>query len=69
MSDQTAAGQAAPAAAPSDVTISPDERRVLQDLATRVAEIAARPIEQAKRELWYQHNALQPTRPLIFCDP
>jgi hypothetical protein len=69
MSDQTAAGLAAPAATPTDISISVDERKVLQDLAARVAEVASSPIEQAKRELWYKHNALGPTRPLIFCDP
>lgn len=49
--------------------ISPDERETLRKLAGRVAELAARPIEQEKRDLWRRHNALQPTRPLIFCDP
>jgi hypothetical protein len=38
-------------------------------LAAQVAELAARPIEQEKRDLWHQHNGLEPTRPLIFCDP
>ena len=31
--------------------------------------MAARPIEDEKRKLWYRHNALEPTRPVIFCDP
>jgi hypothetical protein len=44
------------------------EREVLRRLAGKKAELAARPIEQEKRELWYRHNALQPTRPLILCD-
>jgi hypothetical protein len=48
--------------------ISPADRAVLRPLAARVAELAARPIEDAKRELWYQHNALEATRPLVFCD-
>ncbi len=52
-----------------DALISPYERAVLRQLAGQVAELAARPIEQEKRELWYRHNALQPTRPLVFCDP
>jgi hypothetical protein len=69
MSDQSAASLAAPATVSMDISISPDDRRVLHDLAAHVAEVAARPIEQTKRELWYQHNALRPTRPLIFCDP
>jgi hypothetical protein len=42
---------------------------ILRELAKQVAELAARPIEQEKRDLWYQHNALEPTRPLVFCDP
>lgn len=49
--------------------ISPHDRNILQDLAVRVAELAARPVEQEKRELWYRHNALMPTRPVIFCSP
>jgi hypothetical protein len=51
------------------LTISPPERAVLRDLAAQVAELAARPIEQEKRDLWYRHNALERTRPVIFCDP
>lgn len=50
-------------------SISRHDRLVLRDLATRVAELAARPVEADKRELWYRHNALEPTRPLVFCDP
>jgi len=49
--------------------ISKQDREVLRRLAGQVAELAARPIEQEKAELWYQHNNLEPTRPLIFCDP
>ena len=51
------------------LTISAADRAILRRLAAQVAELAARPMEQEKRDLWYQHNALQPTRPLIFCDP
>lgn len=53
----------------TDLTISAKDRENLRRLASQVAEMAARPIEQEKRTLWYQHNALEPTRPLIFCDP
>ncbi len=48
---------------------SPEEKAVLRSLARQVAELAARPIEAEKRALWTRHNALQSTRPLIFCDP
>jgi hypothetical protein len=43
--------------------------QTLRTLAAHVAELSARPIEKEKESLWRQHNALAPTRPLIFCDP
>jgi hypothetical protein len=49
--------------------IRPPERDTLRRLAGEVAGLAARPIERDKRQLWTKHNALEPTRPLIFCDP
>ncbi len=49
--------------------ISDRDKELLRTLAKKVAEIAARPIESEKRKLWYQHNDLEDTRPLIFCDP
>jgi hypothetical protein len=54
---------------PAALTISPAERATLRRLAANVAELAARPIEGKKRDLWYRHNALEVTRPVIFCDP
>ncbi len=54
---------------PQFFAISPKESQVLRRLAGQVAELAARPIEEEKRRLWYAHNSLQPTRPVIFCDP
>lgn len=54
---------------PATFVVSQAERAVLRRLAGQVAEIAARPIENEKRDLWYRHNALEATRPLIFCDP
>ncbi len=45
------------------------DRRILRDLAAQVAEIAARPVMAEHRELWYRHNQLEATRPLILCDP
>jgi hypothetical protein len=52
-----------------DTPITPKERNILRRLASQVAELATRPIEQEKRDLWLRHNALEATRPLIFCDP
>ena len=48
---------------------SREEKDCLRTLALRVAELAARPVEQEKRREWHRHNALQPGRPLVFCDP
>ena len=45
------------------------DRLILRELAKQVAELAERPVEKEKRELWYRHNALESTRPLVFCDP
>ncbi len=45
------------------------DRQVLRELAVRVAEIASSESEREKAALWRAHNDLQPTRPLIFCDP
>ena len=45
-----------------EVSISPADRDVLRGLAERVARLAARPAEAAKRELWYAHNDLKSTQ-------
>lgn len=53
----------------SGIEISSKDRQILRKLAGRVAELAARPIESEKRELWTRHNDGEAGRPLIFCDP
>jgi len=53
----------------TDSVIVDNDRRILRSLAAKMAELAARPIEGEKRELWYAHNDLIPVRPLVFCDP
>lgn len=52
-----------------DLTVSKTDRDVLHRLATRVADMASKPEQDEKRLLWYRHNALEATRPLVFCDP
>ncbi|MHB8279495.1 MAG: hypothetical protein ACYDIA_17855 [Candidatus Humimicrobiaceae bacterium] len=49
--------------------IEQDDRKILKTLAKRVAEIAADPIQDEKRNLWYCHNELKDTRPIILCYP
>ena len=53
----------------TDIKVSPKDKRILQALAYRQQEISERQIEQEKRDLWYRHNSLELTRPVIFCDP
>ncbi len=51
------------------VSVSAADRDTLRSLAARLAELASRPSEAEKRELWYAHNALRPVRPLVLADP
>jgi hypothetical protein len=69
MSDQTVAGLNTRGTSADILALSQRDGAILRELASRVAELAARPIEEEKRQLWYRHNALEQTRPLIFCDP
>ncbi len=46
-----------------------NDKAILRRLAGQVAELAARPVEDEKRKLWYAVNSLQKVRPLIFCSP
>jgi hypothetical protein len=49
--------------------IDKDDKTVLRELAAEVAEIASRPEQLQKRQLWKKHNSLEETAPLTFCDP
>jgi hypothetical protein len=42
--------------------------KIIRDLAARVAEIAALPVQEEKRRLWRKLNALQPERPMVMID-
>jgi len=50
-------------------TITGPEKTILRDLARRVAEIAALPEMQERREFWRKHNAVEESRPAIFINP
>ncbi len=52
-----------------DFYIDEWEKNILRELGKRVAELAAKPCQQEKIQLWKDHNDLKQTRPLIFCDP
>jgi len=51
------------------MSVSERDRKIVRDLARRVAEIAAMPVMVERRELWTRHNRLEPTRPLILVFP
>jgi hypothetical protein len=41
---------------------------IIRELAARVAEIAALPVQEDKRALWRKLNALEPVRPMVMMD-
>lgn len=50
------------------MSIPQRDRAVLRDLAKELAEIAALPVQQEKIELWKRLNALDPVRPMVWCN-
>jgi len=52
-----------------DDSISQKDRQTIRDLAEKVAEIAALPIQAEKIRLWTSLNNLKPIRPCIAADP
>jgi hypothetical protein len=67
--DQTALGKIQTGFTPKDIAITNSDKNILQQLATRVAEIAANPAMVETRQLWWKLNNLEKCRPIIFCDP
>ncbi len=53
----------------NQLNVCRNDIEILRGLALRVVELSSRPIENEKKQLWYDHNALKQTRPVIFCDP
>jgi len=50
-------------------TIAAEDRRVLRELAQRVAELAELPVMAERRELWRRHNQLDSVRPMMLVFP
>ena len=69
MADQTVASLFTQLIPRKQIQVSLKDEQVLRSLAGELAELASRDIEQHKADLWRRHNALEPTRPVIFCDP
>lgn len=49
--------------------ISAADRRILRDLARRVAEIAALPVMGERRRRWTEHNSLRSPEPMLLVFP
>jgi hypothetical protein len=69
MSDYDQPGNVALDTHVTDLTIASAERDILRRLGERVMALSTRQIEAEKKVLWTRKNALQPSRPLILCDP
>jgi hypothetical protein len=54
---------------PGELDLSKPDRQLLRELAGQVAAEAALPVQREKRERWRRHNDLEPTRPMVLCDP
>jgi hypothetical protein len=48
--------------------ITKNDITIIRQLAARTAEIAALPVQEEKRLLWRQLNALKPARPMVMID-
>ncbi len=48
--------------------VIPFDLKIIRELAKRVREISYEPINEERRQLWYKHNGLQHTRPLVLVE-
>ena len=46
-----------------------NDREIIRTLARQVAEEAANPRHEERRQRWYAHNELRPGRPLVYISP
>jgi hypothetical protein len=51
------------------MNISSEDRKILRELAQRVAEIAAMPLMAERRDLWRRHNNMEQVRPVVYVEP
>jgi len=49
--------------------IDREDRRILRDLAKRVAETASLPVMAERRAMWTRHNSLERVRPMVLVFP
>jgi hypothetical protein len=46
--------------------VTMEDKNILRELGRRIAEIAALPIQEKRKKLWKDLNALKPVRPLVW---
>jgi len=51
------------------ISISQKDRKLLRDLAKKVAEIASQPCQQTKINMWRHHNKLERIKPMVLVFP
>lgn len=49
--------------------VSAEDKKILRELAYKVADIASLPEIQKRREMWYRHNELKKGEPLLLVFP
>lgn len=49
--------------------INSEEKKIIRELAKKVADIAQLPVMSQRREMWKKHNGLQDTKPMILVFP
>lgn len=47
---------------------SKEDTRIIRELAAQTAEVAAKPVQEEKRQLWRRLNGLDPVRPMVMID-
>ena len=53
----------------AEVRMNADDRRIVRELARQVAEVAALPVMEERRNAWKRHNSLKRERPLVLVFP
>jgi len=51
------------------MNISEKDKRILRDLAKKIADIANMPEQETKRQMWFRHNSLERIKPMVLILP
>jgi len=53
----------------SNLIFPEKDKLILKNLGAEIAALASGPKMEERKKLWYSHNRLEKTRPVILCDP